>query len=144
MRTSRAIGSNGLSTCSGTGADDRNLTRSPRRLRPLRVLPADLSDLRAALAGGDGLAARADPADVRARRRDGRALADDRAALRPLPRLHGLRDVVPLRCAVRPADRADARACRGAPPALRRRAADAGTVFATVPYPRRLRLALAL
>src|SRR4029079_6494943 len=126
MRTSRAIGSNGLSTCSGTGADDRNLTRSPRRLRPLLLSPAGLSDLRAALAGGDGLAARADPADVRARRRDGRALADDRAALRHLPRVHGLGGVVPVRSAARPADRADAGARRGAPRALPRRAADAG------------------
>ena len=44
-------------------------------------------------------------------------------ALRPLPRVHGLRDVLPVRCAVRPSDRTDPRACRGAPRAVRRRAA---------------------
>ena len=106
--------------------DRRHLARAHRRLRPLRVLPADVSHLRAAVAGGDGLAARADPAHVRARRRDGRALGDHRAALRPLPRLHGLPDLVPLGRPLRPSDRADPRPRRGAPPALRRRAPPAG------------------
>ena len=51
---------------------DRDLEGADRRLRPLRVLPADVPDVRAALAGGDGLAARADLPDGRARRRDDR------------------------------------------------------------------------
>ena len=40
----------------------RCAARADRRLRPLRLLPADVPDLRA-LARGDGLAARADPPD---------------------------------------------------------------------------------
>ena len=67
--------------------------RDPRahaRLRALRVLPPDLPDVRP-LARGDGLAARAHPAHGRAPRRDGDAQRDRQGALRPLPRLHGVR-----------------------------------------------------
>ncbi len=49
----------------------RCAARADRRLRPLRVLPADLPHLRA-LARGDGLAARAHPSDVGTGRRLGR------------------------------------------------------------------------
>ena len=81
----------------------------------------------------------------RARRRDGRLSATTVAALRPLPRLHGLPDLVPFGRPVRPADRADPGVRRGATTTDRtttrlRRA----LIFATVPHPRRLRLALAL
>ena len=68
------------------------------------------------------------------RRRDGHAL-------RPLPRLHGVRDRVPVGRAVRPAasrtTRAADRAPRGAParPSARYRAA----IFALFPHPGRLR-----
>ena len=72
-----------------------------------------------ALARGDGLAARAHLPDAGARRRVDRAERHGRRALRPLPRLHGMRDVVPVGRAVRPADRADAR-LRGAQPPSRR------------------------
>ena len=99
--------------------------RPDRRLRPLRLLPADVPDLRAAPAGGDGLAAGPDPADGRARRRNGRALGDDRPALRPLPRLHGLPDLVSFRRPLRPADRADPGLRRGQLPPLGRRHAPA-------------------
>ena len=47
-----------------------------------------------------------------AARRDDRAERDRRRALRPLPRLHGLRDRVPVGRPVRPADRGDARGGR--------------------------------
>ena len=93
----------------------RCAARADRRLRPLRLLPADLPDV-FALERGDGLAARADLPDAGARRRIDRADRHGRRALRPLPRLHGLRDLVPVRRAVRPADRADARLRRGSPP----------------------------
>ena len=87
--------------------------RPDRRLRALRLLPAHLPDLRA-LGRGDGLAARADSAD------EGRPRGDRPAPdpPRPLPRLHGVRDRVPVRGAVRQADRGRppaARAQRGAP-----------------------------
>ena len=99
-----------------------------------------------ALAGGDGLAARPDLPDGGAARRDDRSSTDDgRRALRPLPRLHGVRDGVPVRRPVRPADRADARARRAssyarAPATALLRA----LLFAVLPHPRRLRAALAL
>ena len=89
----------------GRGAD--------RRLRALRLLPADLPDLRA-VGRGDGLAARPDLPDEGGPR--GRA--DDRLdglALRRLPRLHGLRDRVPVGRAVRHPDRADPRPGRAPP-----------------------------
>src|SRR5262249_34319560 len=101
----------------GGGADGR--------LRPLRLLPADLSDLRAALAAGDGLAARADLVDERPRRGHARTHGHGRRALRPLPRVHGLRHLLPFRRAVRPADRADAGSDRGATRPCARRLAPA-------------------
>ena len=76
-------------------------------LRPLRVLPADLPDVRA-LERGDGLAARADPADGEDGRRDAAAQPDGRGALRPLSRLHGVRLELSLGRPVRPPDRGDA------------------------------------
>ena len=113
-----------------------------RRLRPLRLLPAELPDLRA-LARGDGLAARPDLADEGDRRGHGRAQPHGRRALRPLPRLHGVPHLVPLRRAVRPADRARPRAGRAGGSAT---AAASGCcarlVFAVFPHPRRLRFAL--
>ena len=78
-------------------------SRAGRRLRALRLLPADLPDLRA-VGRGDGLAARPDPPDGAAprgraaHRRDGRPLGR-------LPGLHGVRDRVPVGRAVRQADR---------------------------------------
>ena len=70
------------------------------------------------LRGRDGLAARAHRADA-GRPRGGRDdLARDGHALRPLPGLHGVRDRLPVRRAVRQADRARAAADR----ALARRA----------------------
>ena len=89
-------------------------------LRPLRVLPADVPDVRA-LARGDGLAARPHPPHGRAPRRHDRAERDRRAALRPLPRLHGVRLLVPVGRALRPTDREHARSRRGGarPPARR-------------------------
>src|SRR3954470_7807792 len=93
------------------------LATSPARdgshpgLRALRLLPADVPELRR-LRGGDGLAARTDPAHA-GRPRGGRAdLARDGHPLRPLPWLHGVRDRVPERRAVRQADRAGAAADR--------------------------------
>ena len=81
--------------------------RAGRRLRALRLLPADLPDLRA-VGRGDGLPARAHLPDERG----AAGRADDRrdgAALRRVPGLHGLRHRLPLRRAVRQADRGHAR-----------------------------------
>src|SRR5215212_3370096 len=91
--------------------------RPHRRLRALRLLPADVPELRR-LRGGDGLPAGPDRAD--ARRQRGGLEAVGRAARppRPLPRLHGLRDRLPVRRPVRQADRAGpaaGRAQRAAP-----------------------------
>ena len=81
-----------------------------RRLRALRLLPADLPDLRP-VGRGDGLAARPHLPDEGAL--EGEPLDDsDRAALRRVPRLHGLRDRLPVGRAVRQADRGDPRADR--------------------------------
>ena len=67
-------------------------------------------------------------------RRDGRAL-------RRLPGLHGLRHGVPVRRAVRPADRGHPRAGRApAPPAAAPTGCCASAIFALFPHPRRLRL----
>ncbi len=78
-------------------------------------------------------------------RRDGRAEPHGGRALRPLPRLHGVRHLVPVGRAVRPADRVDARArSRRSTP---RRSASAllrGLLFRVFPHPRRLRAALRL
>ena len=101
--------------------------RPDQRLRALRLLPADVPELRG-LRGRDGLAARAHPADAD-RPRGGRAdLARDGHALRPLPRLHGVRDRLPVGRPVRQADRGacgrrssarEARTWRSAPTARR-------------------------
>ena len=115
----------------GRGAD--------RRLRALRLLPADLPDLRA-VGRGDGLPARADLPDEGGPR--GRA--DERrdgVALGRLPRLHGLRDRLPVRaCSTtgsssRPGPRSSAATTAAA--ATGRCAA---LIFALFPHPRRLRL----
>ncbi len=121
--------------------------RDPRvhvGLRPLRLLPADVPDLRA-LERGDGLAARADPPHGRTPRRDDRAERDGGAALRPL-------------------SRAAWRACRRAPRAcattgsssrtraaveeeLERSLSDRvvrGLLFRLLPHPGRMRAALRL
>ena len=58
-----------------------------------------------------------------------------RRALRPLPRLHGVRARLPVGRAVRPADRVDARPHRGAPPRGARRAAAARVDLRRVPAP---------
>ena len=80
---------------------------SDRGLRALRILPADVPDV-PAVGRGDGLAARPDlPDEASARRRTARR--QHGAALRRLPRLHVVRDGVPVRSAVRRADRVDAR-----------------------------------
>ncbi len=117
MVTPRRAGARKLRPGRDAGVDGHE---PDRRLRPLRLLPADVPHLRA-LARGDGLAARPDLADEGDARRHARAEPDGRRAFRPLPRLHGLPDLVPLGRAVRPADRAGARARRegGAAPGRR-------------------------
>ena len=81
-----------------------------RRLRPLRLLPADLPDLRP-LRGGDGLPARAHLPHEQGPQRGAHERRDG-PSLRPLPRVHGLRHGLPLGRAVRQAHRGDARAGR--------------------------------
>ena len=109
-------------------------------LRALRVLPADVPELRG-VRGGDGLAARADRADADRPRGGQRGLAGDDHAPRPLPRLHGVRDRVPVGRAVRPADRARAAADRAPRPAPGASALPAGDLRAVHP-PGRLRAAV--
>ena len=92
-----------------------------QRMRPLRLLPAHVPDVRA-LERGDGLAARAHLPDGGPNRRDDATVADRRSPLRPLPRLHGVRDRLPVGRQVRPADRAHAGARRADDPAPARRA----------------------
>ena len=111
------------------GAWDEQPPARPRAdpgLRALRLLPADVPEL-PRLRGGDGLAARADRADARRPRGGRRDLRRDGHALRPLPRLHGVRDRLPVGRPVRPADRADAAADRAPrrPAAARARATGA-------------------
>ena len=117
--------------------------RARRGLRALRLLPADLPDLRA-LERGDGLAARPDLPHGGPPRRHDRAQPHGRRALRPLPRLHGVRDRMPLGVQYDPADRGDARRRRGA--STRAIPATASDVCSSraYPYPRRLRPALAM
>ena len=93
-------------------------------VRSLRLLPADLPDL-AALGRGDGHAARADLPDGGARRREDGALAAGDSALRPLPRLHGVRHLVPVGREVRPPHRVHESVRRGAGRASAGRAAPA-------------------
>ena len=93
-------------------------------VRPLRLLPADVPDVRP-LERGDGLAARADPADGEDGAGHARAEPDRDRALRPLPRVHGLRHELPVGRALRPADRGDAGDGRGRAAAPAGRAAPA-------------------
>ena len=102
--------------------------RPDRRLRPLRVLPAHVPDL-PALGRGDGLAARAHRPHGRAREH-GHALGRHDHPLRPLPRVHGLRDRLPVGRPVRQAHHHDAGPGAGERQALAQGAAAA---------PRRLR-----
>ena len=64
----------------------------------------------------------------------------DGRALRRLPGLHGLRHRLPVRRAVRQADRGDPGAGRAATTAPPRRRLLRAAIFALFPYPRRLRL----
>src|SRR3954447_2061871 len=102
------------------GRPRRRLRRRPaaaprphRGLRALRLLPADVPDL-CAVGRGDGLAARAHPAHARRPRGGTRARAGAGRRVGQLPRLHGVRDRVPERCAVRQAHRGHA--CAGGAP----------------------------
>ena len=110
-----------------------------RGLRALRLLPADVPELRG-VRGGDGLAARADRADAD-RPRGGREVSPrDDHALRPLPRLHGVRDRLPVGRAVRPADRAGrARSSSATATATRGERAVPAAIFALFTHPGRLR-----
>ena len=69
---------------------------------------------------------------------------DRRRALRPLPRLHGLRLELPLGRPVRPADRGDAARRRDGDDAPRGERLQRRLLFATLPHPRRMRWALRL
>ena len=111
-------------TIAAHGHDHRRLRRAPpavvraaRRLRALRLLPAAVSDLRA-VEPRDRLAPRTDsPAEGGPGGKSGDH-AGVRAALRHLPRLHGVPDRVSVRRAVRQAGGgrpAADRAARGAP-----------------------------
>ena len=104
-----------------------------RRLRPLRLLPADLPDLRP-LRGGDGLPARAHLPHEQGPRRG----ADERRdgpPLGPLPRVHGLRHGLSLRRAVRQAHRGHARAGRAPLRAPGRRQGFQGDDLPVLPLP---------
>ena len=90
-------------------------------VRPLRLLPADMPDVRP-LERGDGLAARPDPADGEDRAGNAPAQPGSRRALRPLPRVHGLRHELPVGRPLRPPDRGDPGARRARAPAAARRA----------------------
>ena len=94
------------------------LGQAARRLRALRLLPADLPDVRA-VGRGDGLAPRADSAHA-ARARAADPVRGDGHPPRPVPGLHGVRDRVPVGGQVRPAaapgspaDRAPSRSLAG-------------------------------
>ena len=109
-----------------------------RRLRPLRLLPADLPDLRRS--GARRWTRRAGRIALMALGHEQPELSEQMVApLRPLPRLHGLRDRLPVRRPVRPAARRD-------PPQVernyRRAPADRAfrpLIFALFPHPGRLR-----
>ena len=107
--------------------------RPDRRLRALRLLPAHLPDV-PALGRGDGLAARAHRADEAGPRGD---LRPARRAHRQLPRLHGVRDRLPVGRAVRQADRGHARRRSSATraPAARARVPAAGVRALHPPRP---------
>ncbi len=107
LRPERACAPRGCS-CERLRRDAPAVARPDRRLRALRLLPPDLPDL-PALGRGDGLPARADRADEAGPRRD---LGPARATPGQLPWMHGLRDRLSLRRAVRQADRGHAGADR--------------------------------
>ena len=101
----------------------------------------DLSELPAARPG-DGFAARAHLPDEGGRRGPrGASSAGVVAALRYLPGLHGVRNGVPVRRAVRAAHRGDARGHRASPPRARSASGcSGGCCSLLLPYPARLRL----
>ena len=96
------------------------LVSADRHLRALRVLPAIVPDLRA-VGRGDGLAARPHLPDEGGARRTHGDDAGVRQSLRRVPRLHGVRDGVPVRCTICAAHRSDARPDRSSSCALLRR-----------------------
>ena len=113
------------------------------RLRALRLLPADVPDVRP-LERGDGLASRAHSPHGRPPRRRHRAEPDRHPAFRPLPRLHGVRVVVPVGGSLRPAHREHAGGGGGRGRAAVGRSLVRGLLFRLLPYPGRMRAALAL
>ena len=104
-------------------------------MRALRLLPAHLPDLRS-LARRDGFAARPHLPDEARRGRPGGNDGHLRCPLRPLSRLHGLRDRVPVRGAVRQADRSHARADRTPPFPIVGRPAVPPAALHALPAPR--------
>src|SRR3712207_7034411 len=100
-----------------------------------RSLPSDLPDVRP-LGRGDGFAARPDRAHGHGAPRGRPDLGGDGDALGPLPRLHGLRHVVPLRRPLRPPDRGDAPAGRAELPAVMAGAGPATCALRDVYAPR--------
>src|SRR5262249_25335303 len=76
------------------------------QVRPLRLLPADVSELCAARPG-NGLSAGTHLLDACGHRRARADGSVGRTALRYLPRVHGVRDGLSIWCQVRAAHRAD-------------------------------------
>ena len=110
-----------------------------RRLRPLRLLPDHLPDLRA-LGRGDGLAPRPDRADAGRARGGQRAVGRAGHPHRPLPRLHGLRHRLPVGRPVRQADRGHPRPGRAQHrPRPAPSASSGALLFAVFTHPGRLR-----
>ena len=110
-----------------------------RRLRALRVLPADLPHVHA-VGRGDGLPARPDLPDEEGL--EGEPMTDSMVQhFDACLGLHGLRDRLPVRRPVRQAHRGDPRAGRAATTtAPRQDRALRAAIFALFPHPRRLRL----
>ncbi len=119
-RTLVSFCSSGYSRSSTPAESSRRDPGADRRLRPLRLLPADVPDVRP-LERGDGLAARAHPPHGCPARRDGHAQLDRLHSLRPLPRLHGVPELVPFRRSLRPAHREHPSGRRGGVRASARR-----------------------
>ena len=115
-----------MATEHGLGRAASARSRPDRRLRALRLLPADVPEL-LDLRGRDGLAARPHRAHARRQRGGLGGVGRDARAPRPLPRLHGLRDRLPVGRPVRQADRA------GAPADRAQRAAPAARAAAPAP-----------
>src|SRR5262249_9385521 len=90
------------------------------QVRPLRLLPAGLSDLRA-VGPGDGLAPRPHLSDAVGRRWRSGDHSWLGAALRHLPWLHVLHDRLPVRCRLQQAARGHPRPDRAPPSPLPRR-----------------------